>query len=398
MIGAGTRFQPVRFVGVMQVRRKTIKYSNKQSLRRNTQEERSINMLRKILSTTAIVAIVSTGAAYAQDSANTDTMNSEPAATSGMDAGMETGATPVFPERQAAAEDAKGFFGATDQQVLASSLLGWPVYGQNAGEQEREQVGDINDIVMDSDGSATAAVIGVGGFLGIGEKEVAVSFDRLSWQQGEQGNWLTIDATSEELENAPAFEYDDANLIEGGTAAVQQEADQLKTATGDAANNVANETQDLANTAGNAMNEAGEAAGNAMDEMVAGVDSMGDDAAENMNAENPMLEGMSEVDMASVSFDQLEGASVLSSEGDSVGEVSNVMTHGDQSQNILIVDVGGFLGLGEKPVAISADAVTIMSDGDVYIVETRFDRETLENQPEFSEEALNENPDAVLLN
>lgn len=355
-------------------------------------------MLRKILSTTALVAVVSTGAAYAQDATNTDTMDNKPAATTGMEAGMETGATPVFPERQAASDDAQSFFGATDQQVLASSLLGWPVYGQDADDQGREQIGDINDIVMGSNGNATAAVIGVGGFLGIGEKDVAVSFDRLGWQQGENGNWLTIDATIEELENAPSFEYDDPNLIEGGTAAIREEAGQLRTATNDAANNVASETQDLANTTGNAMNQAGEAAGNAMDDMVAGVNSMGENAAETMNAENPMLEGMSEVDMASISFDQLDGATVLSAEGDSVGDVSNIMTHGDQSQNILIVDVGGFLGIGEKPVAISADAATVMSDGDVYVVKTRFDRETLENQPEFSEQALNENPDAVLLN
>nr|WP_272213008.1 PRC-barrel domain-containing protein [Marinicella sp. W31]MDC2878946.1 PRC-barrel domain-containing protein [Marinicella sp. W31] len=210
-------------------------------------------MLRKILSTTAMVAVISTGAAYAQDATNTDTLDNKPAATTG----MEAGTTPVFPQKQAASEDGKSFFGATEQQVLASSLLGWPVYGRDADDQGREQVGDINDIVMSSDGNANAAVIGVGGFLGIGEKNVAVSFDRLSWQQGEQGNWLTIDATIEELENAPAFEYDDPNLIEGGTAAVREEAEQLQTATNDAANNVANETQDLANTAGNAMNEAG---------------------------------------------------------------------------------------------------------------------------------------------
>ncbi|MBB4122985.1 PRC-barrel domain-containing protein [Martelella radicis] len=355
-------------------------------------------MLRKILSTTALVAVVSAGAAYAQDATNTDTMDKKPAATTGMEAGMETGATPVFPERQAASEDAKSFFGATDQQVLASSLLGWPVYGQDADDQGREQVGDINDIVMGSDGNATAAVIGVGGFLGIGEKDVAVSFDRLGWQQGEEGNWLTINATSEELENAPSFEYDNPNLLENGTAAIREEADQLQTATNNAANNVANETQDLANTAGNAMNQAGEAAGNAMDDMVAGVDQMGENAAETMNAENPMLEGMSEVDMASVSFDQLEDAAVLSAEGDRVGEVSSVMTHGDQSENILVVDVGGFLGIGEKPVAISADSARIMSDGENYVVKTSYDRETLENQPEFSEQALNDNPDAVLLN
>ena len=51
---------------------------------------------------------------------------------------MENGASPIFPDRQAAGEDAKSFYGATGEQVLASSLLGWPVYGMSAETQERE--------------------------------------------------------------------------------------------------------------------------------------------------------------------------------------------------------------------------------------------------------------------
>ena len=77
-------------------------------------------MLRKILSTTALVAVVSTGAAFAQDANTTEPMN-QPEASSG----MENGAAPIFPDRQAAGEDAKSFYGATGEQVLASSLLGW---------------------------------------------------------------------------------------------------------------------------------------------------------------------------------------------------------------------------------------------------------------------------------
>ena len=111
-----------------------------------------------------------------------------------------------------------------------------------------------------------------------------------------------------------------------------------------------------------------------------------------------MLEGMSEVDTASISYDELEGAPVLGSEGDNVGEISDIVVFGDNNENVFVVDVGGFLGIGEKPVAISADSATVMSDGDSYVVQTKNDRETLENQPEYTEQSLNDNPDAVLLN
>ena len=359
-------------------------------------------MLRKILSTTALVAVVSTGVAFAQDTGNADTMKKP-------DAKMEMkadSASPVFPDRHSAADGSAVFYGASDQQVLASSLLGWPVYGMDADTNEREQVGDINDIVMNTDGSANAAVIGVGGFLGIGEKKVAVSFDRLSWQPGENGVWLSLDTTREELEAAPEFVSDNENLMKVGRAPSPE-------------GSMADGTKDLANSAGSALDKAGNATGKAMNDVATGVGNAADatgkamnDVAKNIDgagdamqndakmatAENPMLEGMSEVDATAVSYDELEGAPVLSAEGDSVGEISDILAHGDQNENIFIVDVGGFLGIGEKPVAMSAESATIMSDGNSYVVKTKFDRETLENQTEYTEQSLKDNPDAVLLN
>ena len=333
-------------------------------------------MLRKILSTTALVAIVSTGVAFADETKTADPVKQPEAAAT-----METGGpAPVFPDRQAAGESAESFFGASDQQVLASSLLGWPVYGLDAEDGEREQVGDINDIVMNTDGSANAAVIGVGGFLGMGEKAVAVSFDRLSWQPGAEGEgqWLSIDATKEELEAAPEFESDNENLMEAGSVP-ESETDK-------------DQPNDLANTAGTALDQAGDATAETANDIA------NDDGMETADtAENPMLEGMSEVDTATISYDDLEDAPVLGAEGDSVGEISDILAFGDNNENIFIVDVGGFLGIGEKPVAISADSTTIMSDGDSYVVKTMYNRETLENQPEYTEQSLNDNPDAVLL-
>ncbi|AJY45619.1 PRC-barrel domain-containing protein [Martelella endophytica] len=325
-------------------------------------------MLRKILSTTALVAVISTGAAYAQDSTNQD-MNKEPAAQTDM-GNQGTGMDPVFPDMQAT-EDGSDFFSSNDKQVLASSLLGWPVYGPGADDQGREQVGDINDIVMNPDGVANAAVIGVGGFLGIGEKAVAVSFDRLSWEPGEDGDdLLTIDATREELENAPEFDTDGANMMEVGTADTNADMD----------------NQDMAATTGT---------GTTTDMGTTGTDMASTN--DGSMAMDP-TEGMSPVAIDQVSFDELVGSPVLSADGDSVGEVSEVVSHGDQNEQVLIVDVGGFLGLGEKPVAISANAAEIMSDGDTYVIKTTYDRETLENQQAYTEQDLNENPEAVLLN
>jgi hypothetical protein len=64
-------------------------------------------------------------------------------------------------------------------QVMASKLIGTTVVSAN-----NESIGDVNDVIIDRDGRALAVVIGVGGFLGIGEKDVAVSFDSLEFAAG----------------------------------------------------------------------------------------------------------------------------------------------------------------------------------------------------------------------
>jgi hypothetical protein len=65
--------------------------------------------------------------------------------------------------------------GADD--LLASELIGTPV--RNAKE---DKLGDINDVIMGKDGKPAVAVLGVGGFLGIGEKNVGVPFQALDFR------------------------------------------------------------------------------------------------------------------------------------------------------------------------------------------------------------------------
>jgi sporulation protein YlmC with PRC-barrel domain len=61
-------------------------------------------------------------------------------------------------------------------QFRASKFIGVDIYGV-----DNQKIGDINEILIDGSGSAKAIVIGVGGFLGIGEKNVAVPFSAVQW-------------------------------------------------------------------------------------------------------------------------------------------------------------------------------------------------------------------------
>jgi PRC-barrel domain len=89
-----------------------------------------------------------------------------------------------------------------DGELLASNLIGSTVYSA-----ANDNLGDINDIVFTKDGKIGAIVIGVGGFLGMGEKNVAVSFAALQESTDENGGVkLVLDATADELSQAPAYE------------------------------------------------------------------------------------------------------------------------------------------------------------------------------------------------
>ena len=84
---------------------------------------------------------------------------------------------------------------------LARVFLGAAV--QNASG---ETIGDINDLVFDRSGHISTVVLGVGGFLGIGEKVVAIPFSALAFNTGKDGaRIIVVPLDKGSLEQAPAF-------------------------------------------------------------------------------------------------------------------------------------------------------------------------------------------------
>jgi sporulation protein YlmC with PRC-barrel domain len=86
--------------------------------------------------------------------------------------------------------------------ILAKEFIGLTVYAP-----DKEKIGKISDLILSKDAKTVEGfVIGVGGFLGIGEKSVALKMDRLKVNHDPQdGLQLTMDVKKEELANAPSF-------------------------------------------------------------------------------------------------------------------------------------------------------------------------------------------------
>ena len=73
----------------------------------------------------------------------------------------------------------------------ASKLMGLDVYNE-----ANEKLGDVNELILDKNGKVSAVVIGVGGFLGMGEHDIAVSMDKLKFVEEPVRTSSTAPATT----------------------------------------------------------------------------------------------------------------------------------------------------------------------------------------------------------
>lgn len=109
------------------------------------------------------------------------------------------------------------YYNHTPGQMRASKLI-----GTNIKNQANETVGEINELILDKDGKVVAVVVGVGGFLGIGQREVALDYKSLNVKYDPNAmtdagaTTVTVNATKESLSAAPAWSWNrDSNT--GGT-------------------------------------------------------------------------------------------------------------------------------------------------------------------------------------
>ncbi len=92
----------------------------------------------------------------------------------------------------------------TTGQHRASDLINQSVYNR-----ANERVGEVNELVLDQNGQVVAAIIGVGGFLGIGERNVAVNFSQLQMVNDNNTMRLVVNADKAQLQQAPEFRRPD---------------------------------------------------------------------------------------------------------------------------------------------------------------------------------------------
>ena len=92
--------------------------------------------------------------------------------------------------------------------VPGGSLTVTNWYKQDVYDQSDTKIGQIMDVLVGQDGQVSALIVGVGGFLGAGEKDVAVSFNTVKATKKDNKIYLTMNTTKDALKAAPGFKYD----------------------------------------------------------------------------------------------------------------------------------------------------------------------------------------------
>ncbi len=291
-------------------------------------------MIHKLLATTAVVALLG-GAAFAQETTAPAPAAPAPAATEAAPA-----ATEMVPRADG---------------LLATNIIGETVY--NGTADDAENIGDVNDVVMTPDGKADQLVIGVGGFLGIGEKNVAIAFDQFDWAEKNGDRWLVVPMTKEQLQALPDFDrrvYDPAAAPTASTEPVTPSTDQTAQAPA---------TPDASAT----------------------------DQTKTAAIDKSTLKEMPSADMRA---EELVGTTVYGADDANIGEIGDILMTADGKIDAYVIDVGGFLGMGEKKVAVGSDNLAFMvdQDGKKYLY-TTFTKDQLDKQPAYDESSWAEKRD-----
>lgn len=189
-----------------------------------------------------------------------------------------------------------------------------------------DNIGEINEIILTSEGEVRAIVIGIGGFLGIGDQDVAVTMDQVTFAHDAEDPaqiYVVINTGVDTLKQSPAYDRSAAVTTTKGATTTEPMA---------------------ATTAGTAQVPA--------------------KAEERSRFTAPEMarDGYARVESLQVSTELLTGKTVYSPDEKDVGTVTDMVVDDAGKVTDVIIDFGGFLGLGASQAALGFDELTVLSN------------------------------------
>lgn len=297
----------------------------------------------------------------------------------------------------------------------ASKFIGQTVYASKTdvsadqvnadARKDWENIGDIKELVIGRDGAVKAVVLGVGGFLGMGQKNVAISMNDLKFvRDGDRPDdyFLVVNSTKEALNAAPAFQTPDDVKAAMNTQKTNDTAAVPMTTTAD---NTAATDDTMAKpadttTADNGMAKPDDQASSATTndntsntDTTTTASTTNDGAVQTTMDENRVRltpptvtrEGYQAAQIGELTADKLEGARVYGPKDEDVGEINRLVMNDNGQVKLFVLDIGGFLGIGEHQIAVTPQELNIVRNakGDDVRVYINADKQALKAQPEY---------------
>ena len=273
---------------------------------------------------------------------------------------------------------------------LASNIMGESVY--NGTADDAQKIGDVKDIVLAKNGKAESLVIGVGGFLGIGTKNVTYDFDKAKWAEKNGDRWLVAETTKEQLQAQPDFNrkaYDPAPATTAAANNAPAATTPAVVSSDTTSDKGAKPAEPAKSTAEN--KPATPPAQTTAENKPADNSAAATDQTKTSSIDKSTL---TEMPMGNMRVDDLKGTTVYGANDVEIGSIGDVVLTPENKPDAVIVDVGGFLGIGAKEVAIGMDKLKFMTDknGKKYLY-TNFTKEQLQAQTAYDKSSYAANRD-----
>ena len=232
---------------------------------------------------------------------------------------------------------------------------------QSVTNFEGDTVGDIESVIVGPSGKVRAVVVGVGGFLGMGERLVALDWDEL--EISDNGDTVRVAATAEELKALPAYTYDD-----------------------EARRGTTYEDERFVRAADRASDRAERGAERAAERAESGAERAAERSERDVEREEAELEEAVAVDTlmdsrGNIKTSELIGMDIVNRDGEVVGDIEEILLTED-GKITAVIGAGGVLGIGETRLLVNWSGLEIHKSGDQAQIRTVLSKEDLQKLPQ----------------
>ena len=274
---------------------------------------------------------------------------------------LTCGAAAVYAQpQQATSPPSTATAPATTTMAPSATADTRKLIGRNIKNADGDTIGEIKSIYINKDGKVDSVMVSVGGFLGVGDREVRIAWSDLKIT--DNGEKVTVNMTKDQLKAKPEYRYKNESwrgqVFTDTGPWTARPSDSARTA-----------EAPLAQTTKPPADRATDRPPATDRPNVAATTSTGD-----FNAAGEM------------SGNALIGATVRNEKREAVGKIEDVYVDNSGAIKTIVVSVGGFLGVGSKDVAVKWSDLKFSRDDKSIVIMTSWTKDSLKAMPDYKYE------------